>query len=137
MLLHSMEHYKIILFLNIIYIKILISKAQKCYSIYNCKKCPELDICQIYLKGYFLNKKKNKCIKNLFSLSNKIPILSRFKPSEKLFSKINTSINLQSLEKNINNSSINRNIDEVISYHKFYNIIKASNISSDYIKKKR
>ena len=107
MSLNSMEHYKIILFLNIIYIKILISKAQKCYSIYNCKKCPELDISEIGLKGYFLNKKKNKYIKSLFSLSNKFPILSRFKSSEKLFSKINTSINLQNLEKNINNSSIN------------------------------
>ena len=135
MSLYSKEQYKNILFLIIMHIKILLSKAQKCYSIYNCKKCPELDICEICLKGYFLNKKKNKCIKNSIPLSYTFPIVSRFKSTEKYFSKINTSSALKTLEISFNYSSASTNIKEVISYPKLYNKIKMSNISSDYLKK--
>ena len=135
MYLYSKEQYKIILFLIIMHIKILLSKAQKCYSIYNCKKSPELDICEICLKGYSLNKTKNKCIKSPFPLSITFPKVSVFKLSEKYFSKINASSALKPLDKNFNYSSIRININEIISYPKVYDIIKVSNISSNYIKK--
>ena len=135
MSLYLKEQYKIILFLIIMYIKLMISKSQKCYSIYKCKKCPEIDICEICLKGYFLNKKKNKCIKSSFSLSNTFPIVSRFKSSENFFSKKNTSSTLKHLDRNFKYSTIKSNIKEIILHAKNYNIIKVSYISSDSLKK--
>ena len=130
-----LKKYKFLLFLITIHIKNLLSKPQKCYSINNCQKCIKLDICEICLKGYFLNKKKNKCIKSSVSLSNNISLVSRFKSSEKFFSKMNISSTLKSLENNFNYSSISINIDEVIPNPKHYNIIKLPYISSAHFKK--
>ena len=123
----------IILFLIIMNIQIIFSEAKKCYSIFNCKKCPELDICEICSKGYILNKKKNKCIKASVPPSNSFTIISKDKPSEKNFSKINISSSIKPVLNIINSSSIKINIDEVILSSKHSNII-LSNISSDYIK---
>jgi ABC-type multidrug transport system fused ATPase/permease subunit len=123
----------IILFLIIMNIQIIFSETKKCYSIFNCKKCPELDICEICSKGYILNKKKNKCIKASVSSFNSFTINSKHKPSEKSFSKINVSSSIKPFLNNINSSLIKKNIDEVVLSPKHSNIL-LSKISSDYLK---
>ena len=42
-------------------ITLIISEEEKCYSIQNCIKCPELDYCEECEKGYARNKAKTKC----------------------------------------------------------------------------
>jgi len=42
-------------------ITLIISEEEKCYSIQNCKKCPELDYCEECEQGYERNKAKTKC----------------------------------------------------------------------------
>ena len=51
------------LFFFIINIKIssIFSNEEKCYSIKNCIKCPELDYCIQCKNGFTLNKPKTKC----------------------------------------------------------------------------
>ena len=53
----------IIFFLFIINIKIssIFSNEEKCYSIKNCIKCPELDYCIQCKNGFTFNKPKTKC----------------------------------------------------------------------------
>ena len=55
---------KIILSLIVIQIGFIFSENDKCYSIYHCKKCPELDICEECFEGYILNEEKTKCSKS-------------------------------------------------------------------------
>jgi len=56
------KKYKYFLLLLALQLKIILSEEEKCYSIYFCKKCPDLDICEICSKGYILNQDKSKCI---------------------------------------------------------------------------
>ena len=44
-----------------IQISLILSEEEKCYSIQNCIKCPELDYCEECEKGYARNKAKTKC----------------------------------------------------------------------------
>ena len=42
-------------------ISLILSSAEKCYSIENCVKCPELDYCDECKAGFTLNKPRTKC----------------------------------------------------------------------------
>ena len=42
-------------------ISFISSNFEKCYSIANCLRCPELDICDECKSGFLLNKPKTKC----------------------------------------------------------------------------
>ena len=59
-----LQNYKYFLLLLALQLKIILSEKEKCYSIYFCKTCPDLDICEICVKGYILNEDKSKCILN-------------------------------------------------------------------------
>ena len=56
--------FKNIFFLLIIFIQLpsTESNPNKCYSILNWKKCPELDFRKKCLDGYIMNNPKTKCI---------------------------------------------------------------------------
>ena len=56
------QKYNFFILLLALQLKIILSEEEKCYSIYNCKICPELDICEKCNKGYILNEDKSKCI---------------------------------------------------------------------------
>ena len=58
------QNYKYFLLLLALQLKIILSEKEKCYSIYFCKTCPDLDICEKCVKGYILNEDKSKCILN-------------------------------------------------------------------------
>ena len=58
------QNYKYFLLLLALQLKIILSENEKCYSIYFCKTCPDLDICEKCVKGYILNEDKSKCILN-------------------------------------------------------------------------
>ena len=55
---------KNIFFLLIIFIQLSSTESNpnKCYSILNCEKCPELDFCEKCLDGFIMNNPKTKCI---------------------------------------------------------------------------
>ena len=53
---------KMLIILIIIKIEIILTENEKCYSIYHCKKCPELGVCEKCEKGYNLNSDQSKCI---------------------------------------------------------------------------
>lgn len=42
-------------------ISIIFSSEEKCYSIENCKSCPDLDFCEECQSGFKINKAKTKC----------------------------------------------------------------------------
>ena len=56
--------FKNIFFLLIIFIQLSSTESNpnKCYSILNCEKCPELDFCEKCLDGFIMNNPKTKCI---------------------------------------------------------------------------
>ena len=56
------QKYKYFLLLLVLQLKIILTEVEKCYSIYFCKTCPDLDICEKCAKGYILNQDKSKCI---------------------------------------------------------------------------
>ena len=58
------QNYKYFLLLLALQLKIILSEKEKCYSIYFCETCPDLDICEKCVKGYILNEDKSKCILN-------------------------------------------------------------------------
>ena len=47
--------------ITILQISVILSNEEKCYSIKNCLKCPELDICDQCKPGFTLSKPKTKC----------------------------------------------------------------------------
>ena len=47
--------------ITILQISVILSNEEKCYSIKNCLKCPELDICDQCEPGFTLSKPKTKC----------------------------------------------------------------------------
>ena len=47
--------------ITILQISIILSNEERCYSIKNCLKCPELDICEQCELGFTLSKPKTKC----------------------------------------------------------------------------
>ena len=55
---------KNVVFLFIISIQIISIKSgqDKCYSILNCEKCPELDFCEKCSEGFVLRNQNTKCI---------------------------------------------------------------------------
>ena len=73
---------KNILFIILIVIQlvIILTEDEKCYSIYFCIKCPDLDICEKCIEGYELISDKTKCI-----------ISNTSKKKEKLSSQISST----------------------------------------------
>ena len=55
---------KIFLIILLIQLKIILNEDENCYSIYHCKICPDLDICEKCAEGYILNSEHTKCIKS-------------------------------------------------------------------------
>ena len=47
--------------ITILQISIILSNEERCYSIKNCLKCPELDFCDQCEPGFTLSKPKTKC----------------------------------------------------------------------------
>ena len=55
---------KIFLIILLIQLTIILNEDENCYSIYHCKICPDLDICEKCAEGYILNSEHTKCIKS-------------------------------------------------------------------------
>ena len=89
-------------------LKLILSEEEKCYSIYHCKKCPELDICEKCSRGYILNEDKSKCIpkeiKSSASASTSFSEINSSKSSQKSSSK--EKINISSSQKSSANKWI-------------------------------
>ena len=47
--------------ITILQISIILSNEERCYSIKNCLRCPELDLCEQCELGFTLSKPKTKC----------------------------------------------------------------------------
>ena len=50
------------LLLTIIQLSSILSNEEKCYSIKNCIRCPELDFCELCETGFKMNNPKTKCV---------------------------------------------------------------------------
>ena len=113
------QKYKLFILLLTLKLKIILSVEEKCYSIYNCKICPELDICEKCNKGYFLNEDKSKCIleeiKSSSSASNSSPEIIPSKSSQKSPAKESISSSQKSSAKESISSSQKSSAKESIS----------------------
>ena len=47
--------------ITILQISLILSNEERCYSIKNCLKCPELDFCEQCEPGFVISKPKTKC----------------------------------------------------------------------------
>ena len=103
------QKYNYFLLLLTLQIKIILSQEEKCYSIYFCKKCPDLDICEICAKGYILNLDKSKCIlekKKSSSSASKSSPKKNISPIQKSSAKASIKSSKKSSAKSIKPSPI-------------------------------
>ena len=50
------------LLITTIQFSLILSGNEKCYSIYNCLRCDELDYCDECIQGFILNNERTKCL---------------------------------------------------------------------------
>ena len=98
-----------ILIITLLQLSSILSEEEKCYSIKNCLKCPELDFCQLCKDGYKLNKPKTKCKGEGDDLDEEGPVKSsKSSPSPSRAAASSPVPNPSPSKKDDNNELLNR-----------------------------